>query len=120
MSSRDFAPKINSDLSVTIAVGQTVSSAVDLYGTALVGFITDANLTGTALTLQGSDSLTGTYKPIALLSTGVNIAGVVTINNYYILETTIDLSAVRFLKIVSGSAQSTNPTTITLITKPIN
>jgi len=120
MASKDFPLKINSDLSVTIAVGQTVSNAVDLYGTALVGFITDANLTGTALTFQGSDLFAGTYKAIALLSTGVNIAGVVTTNKYYILGSTIDLSAVRFLKIVSGIAQLTNPTTITLITKPIN
>ena len=120
MPSRDSTVRTNFDLNVTIAVGQTVSSAVDLYGTALVGFITDANLTGTALTFQGSDSLAGTYKAIALLSTGVNIAGVVTTNKYYTLGTTIDLSAVRFLKIVSGSAQSTNPTVITLITKPIN
>jgi hypothetical protein len=120
MPSRDSTVRTNFDLNVTIAVGQTVSSAVDLYGTALVGFITDANLTGTALTFQGSDSLAGTYKAIALLSTGVNIAGVVTTSKYYILETTINLSAVRFLKIVSGSAQSTNPTVITLITKPIN
>lgn len=120
MPSRDYPIKINLDLSVTISVGQTISNAVDLYGTALVGFITDANLTGTALTFQGSDSLAGTYKPIALLSTGVNIAGVVTTSKYYTLGTTIDLSAVRFLKIVSGLAQLTNATIITLVTKPIN
>ena len=106
MPSRDYTVRTNFDLIVTIAVGQTVSSAVDLYGT--------------ALTFQGSNLLDGTYKPIALLSTGVNIAGVVTTNKYYTLGTTIDLSAVRFLKIVSGTTQATNPTTITLVTKPIN
>jgi len=121
MASSDFQQnKVNFDLSVTIAVGQTVSNAVDLYGTALVGLITDANLTGTALTFQGSDSLTGTYKPIKVLSTGSAISSTVMTSSYYTLGTTIDLSSVRFLKVVSGTIQATNPAVITLATKSTN
>ena len=118
MASKDYNPKVNFDLSVTIAVGQTVSDAIDLYGTTLVGFNTDANLTGTALTFQSSTTLTGTYVPIHNNSGAISRT-VTTSKNYN--EASSDIfNATRFLKIVSGTIQATNPTVITLATKPVN
>lgn len=115
MVSHEFQPRLNFDLSVTIAVGQTVSDAVDLCGTSLVGFITDANLTGTALTFQGSTTLAGTY--VAIHNNSGAISRTVATSKYYNEASSDTFNATRFLKIVSGTIQATNPTVITLATK---
>ena len=116
MTISQFQSNLAFEAEATIAVGQTKSNAIDLYGTSLVGFITDANLTGTALTFEGSDSLTGTYVPIHNNS-GV-ISRTVATSKYY-LESSVDtFKGLRFLKVVSGTLQATNPSVIKIVSRP--
>lgn len=118
MATTDFQSNLNFDRTVTIAVEQTVSDAIDLCGTSLVGFITDANLTGTALTFQGSTTLGGTY--VAIHNNSGAISRTVTTSKYYLEASSDTFAGLRFLKVVSGTIQATNPTIITLVTKPVN
>jgi hypothetical protein len=66
MATKDFQPVINFDLEVVIANGATTSNAVDLLGTSLLAFVTDAALNGTAFTFTVSNDLAGTYVPLKI------------------------------------------------------
>ena len=119
MASSDFQPVLNFDRPVTIAVGETISTAVDVYGTCIGALITDANLTGTALTFLCSDSLNGTYLSYKDLKTGAAAAAVVTTSGYY-ATAPIDFSFVRFIKVVSGTIQATADSVVTLVTRRLS
>lgn len=116
MSISEFQSNLCFEANATIAVGQTKSNAIDLYGTSIVGFITDANLTGTALTFEGSDTLTGTY--VVIHNNSGAISRTVGTSKYY-LESSVDtFKGLRFLKVVSGTIQATNPAIIKIVTRP--
>lgn len=116
MATKDFQPVINFDLEVVITDGQTTSNAVDLLGTSLLAFITDAALDGTAFTFTVSDELAGTYVPLRRMSDGTALTAVVAVSGQYATNPA-DFASVRFLKIVSGSAQSGAATTIKLVNR---
>lgn len=109
--------KLCFDLQPIIAVGDTESNAIDLSGTSLVGFITDANLTGTAFTFKVSSSLAGTYLP--LKNNSGAISRTVATSSYYNETSPDNFLAVNYVKIVSGTIQATNRTVITLVTRTI-
>lgn len=117
MASSNYATALEFDLSVTIAVGQTASNAIDTYGTSIVAIITDANITATALTFLCSDSLGGTYKEYRNLSDGSTIATTALSTDGYYGTAPIDFSSARFIKIVGNTNQATTPTVITLVTR---
>lgn len=116
MATQDFQPVINFDLEVVIADGQTTSSAVDLLGTSLLGFITDAALDGTAFTFIVSDQLNGVYIPLKRMSDGAALTAVVGTSAQYATNPA-DFASVRFLKIISGTAQSGAATNIKLVNR---
>jgi hypothetical protein len=116
MATKDFQPVINFDLEVVIADGQTTSNAADLLGTSLLGLITDAALDGAAFTFTVSDELAGTYVPLKRMSDGAALAAVVGTSSQYATNPA-DFASVRFLKIVSGTAQSGAATTIKLVNR---
>ena len=88
---------------VTIANGGTVSNGVDLGDAQLAGIILPAAFTGVALTFQGShDGVT--YFAVTKLD-GTTLTAVVAPAKY--VQVPIDaLQGVRFLKVVSGSAEA--------------
>jgi len=116
MATKDFQPVINFDLQVVIANGTTTSNAVDLLGTSLLAFVTDAALNGTAFTFTVSDNLAGTYVPLKRMSDGTALTAVVAVSGQYATNPA-DFASVRFLKIVSGTAQSGAATTIKLVNR---
>jgi len=116
MATKDFQPVINFDLEVVIADGATTSNAIDLLGTSLLAFITDAALDGTAFTFTVSDELDGAYVPLRRMSDGTDLTAVVAVSGQYATNPA-DFASVRFLKIVSGAAQSGAATTIKLVNR---
>jgi len=116
MATKDFQPVINFDLQVVIANGATTSNAVDLLGTSLLAFVTDAALNGTAFTFTVSNDLAGTYVPLKRMSDGTALTAVVAVSGQYATNPA-DFASVRFLKIVSGTAQSGAATTIKLVNR---
>jgi hypothetical protein len=116
MATKDFQPVINFDLEVVIANGATTSNAVDLLGTSLLAFVTDAALNGTAFTFTVSNDLAGTYVPLKRMSDGTALTAVVAVSGQYATNPA-DFASVRFLKIVSGTAQSGAATTIKLVNR---
>jgi hypothetical protein len=116
MATKDFQPVINFDLEVVIADAASTSSAVDLLGTSLLGFITDSALGGTAFTFTVSNELAGTYVPLRRMSDGTDLTAVVAVSGQYATNPA-DFASVRFLKIVSGTAQSGAATTIKLVNR---
>jgi hypothetical protein len=119
MATQDFQPVINFDLEVVIADGQATSNAVDLLGTSLLAFITDAALDGTAFTFTASDSLAGTYLPLRDMATGNALSALCSASGYYGTQPS-DFASVRFLKIVSGTAQSGAATTIKIVNRRLS
>lgn len=109
-------PVLNFDLEVTIADGATTSNAKDLIGTSLLAFITDAALDGTAFTFIVSDELDGTYIPLRRMSDGAALTAVVATSGQYATNPA-DFASARFLRIVSGTAQSGAATTIKLVNR---
>lgn len=87
---------------VTIAAAGTTTAAIDIGGYQLVGISTPAALTGTAITLQVSPSIAGTYQA------AYNSAGAISYTvaaSRYVAVTTNDTQGMRFIKLVSGSAE---------------
>jgi len=117
MATKDSGnPVLNFDLQAVIADGATTSGAVDLIGTSILGFITDAALDGTAFTFTVSNELAGTYVPLKRMSDGTSLTAVVgTLGQY--ATNPADFASARFLKIVSGTAQSGAATTIKLVNR---
>lgn len=89
---------------VTIANGATVSDAVATGGRQLVGIITPAALTGTAMTFSMSSELAGTYVPIKVTAAGTAFSQTVTTSSYYAIDPAITYG-VPFIKATSGSAE---------------
>lgn len=100
----------------TIANGATSSEAMDLRGLALVGVQFPATFTGTTVTFTMSDSFAGTYVPV------YNSAGAISYTiaqaRYYAIDPK-DFHGIRFLKIVSGSAEG-GARTVKLSFKSLN
>lgn len=110
--------KICYDLQPVIAVGETTSNAVQLSGTTLLAFRTDANLTGASFTFLASDSLTGTFVPLKDMKTGNTLTSFAGTSAQYATQPA-DFASVEYLKIVMNTAQLTTPTIITLVTRTI-
>ena len=117
MATKDSGnPVLNFDLQAVIADGASTSGAVDLMGTSILAFITDAALDGTAFTFLACDELSGTYLPIHRLVDGSILTAIVGTSRYSPTNPA-DFASVRFLKIVSGTAQSGAATTIKLVNR---
>ena len=116
MATNEFQPVLQKDLEVTILNGQTTSNAVDVMGTSILAFITDAALDGVAFTFLASDALEGTYLPLHRMIDGTIITAVVAASQHNATSPE-DFMSVRFLKIVSGAAQSGANTVIKIVNR---
>ena len=112
MSNPDLAGTAGSpsiiDCPIVIATSTTVSSEVDLNGTHLFAIGTPAALTGTAITFQVSDTGGGTFNAL-YDDSGTQYSVTVAPSRVIYLDPSI-FAAFRFLKLVSGSAESANRT----------
>lgn len=105
------------NLNATIATGETVSDAIDLQGTFLVGLIIPANFDGTQLKFKGSRDGENFYT---LNNTAGNdlIATVVAGQATSIAPQ--DFAMWRFIQLVSVTTQTTTDTIIGLVTRPLS
>lgn len=88
--------------SVSIANGATVSSSIDLQGLGLLQIMMPAAFTGTTITFQSSlDDVT--YQ--ACYNTAGSALSCTVAASRNILMSPGDLVGIRFLKLVSGSAE---------------
>lgn len=113
-----------SALTATIASGQTVSQAIDLQGTFLTGLVVPANFDGTQIQFlasrDGTDTGLGAYAPY-YNAAGTRVTIVVTAATLsFIGLSPQDFSSIRYLKLVSVTTQTTTPTVIGLVTRPLS
>lgn len=93
----------------TISSGQTVSNAVDLRGHDMLAFILPAAFTGTTIRFQMSPTaIDGTYYDCYNIG-NVAMEATVTQGRAYFIEPQ-DLAGIRFIKLVSGSAEGADRT----------
>jgi hypothetical protein len=104
-------------LTATIANGATVSDEMDLTsGRSLVAIQTPAALTGTALTFTACSTSGGTFVPV--YDTSGNAVSVTVSTSRYIPLTPASFVGIRYLKVVSGSAEAA-ARSITLYTREV-
>ncbi len=92
----------------TILNTATTSDAIELKGFCLVGILL-RSFTGTAITFTVCDTLAGTYVPLKSTTSGSSLSYTVAQNTYAAIDPK-DFQGVKFLKIVSGSAEAADRT----------
>lgn len=123
-SAAQFQPVVAYEtVTVTIAQSTTVSNAIDLHGCTLVGVFLPSTFNGTALTFQASTTLDGTYVAVEDgAASPANVTLTATAASKYIaIPAAIQeqLRGVRFLKVVTSTAQADTDTVLTLALRPI-
>jgi hypothetical protein len=116
-SSSNFQPNDSYDLSATIASGQTASDVIDLGGTDLCGLFIPSTFDGTTLTLQASQTASGTF--VTVQSGGSDYTLTTAASKYTPIENLAVVAGLRFIKLVAGTAQSTTDTVIGLAARAI-
>lgn len=118
----DFQPLVTYK-QVTVASGQTVSSAIDLHGTTPVGIFLPSTFDGTTVKFQASTALDGTFYAV---EDGAGTPAEITLtasahSKYIAFSSAIQqqLRGIRFIKVVTGTAQSSTDTVLTLALRPI-
>ena len=119
-NSSQYQSIITSNLVHTIANGASLSDALDLSGTSLVGYIMPASWTTANLTFQGSVDGTNFFNLYDKF--GNEITHIVAASQF-IAVNPADLTCVRYLKLRSGtSASSVNQGAqrqVTLVTRAV-
>lgn len=101
------------DLTTTIAVGQTDSTAIDLNGLELVGLFIPSNLTATSISLQAAQASNGTYVTVQD-GYGVTYSMVVSTSKYIPISNFNVVAGLRFIKLTAAATQTSSDATITL------
>lgn len=101
---------------VTIASGQTTSSAADLGGYQLVGIQTPAALTSTAITFTAATGAAGTYTAVYDYA-GTQYTLTVSTSRWVYLEPVV-FAGMRYIKLVGGSSEGADRT-INLIVRAV-
>lgn len=118
-SSTQFSPQLCYDLTATIAVNASTSGAVDLSGCTLVGLFIPATFDGTTLTITASTTLGGTYVTVQQDHTSSSAYTITTTASQYVPLSNLAIpTGLEFIKLVSGSTQTTTSTVITLAVRP--
>lgn len=108
------------DLTATIAVSGTTSSAVDLSGCTLVGLFIPSTFDGTTLTITASSTLGGTYVSVQIDHTSAAAYTITSTASRYVPLANLDIPAgLQYVKLVAGSTQTTTDTVITLAVRPL-
>lgn len=110
--------KLCFDKTLTLAVGENTTEAVDIRGTTLLAYITDANLTAASFTFLVSNAINGTFVPLKDMNTGSALQASASTSSQYATQPS-DFASVQFIKFVANTNQLTNSSTITLVTRTI-
>lgn len=103
-------------LQATIADAATTSNAVDLRWHRLYAVYVPATFEGTTLAVHASDGLDGTYFPL-YDDAGTAVSLTVAASRVVGIDSAAGaMAAVRYIKLVAGTAQ-TGPTTLVLLAK---
>ena len=94
------------NISATIANAATESAAIDISGTTLVGFIVPATFQGTSITFEVSVDGATFHALDDYLGNTVTISNITAGNAVNWQKT--DLSPWQYLKLIAGSAQTSN------------
>ena len=105
------------DLTAVIASGQTTSQAIDVSGTTLCGLFIPASLTGTAVSLQASNAIGGTYVTVQD-GAGNDLSLTVTLSRYIPINNLAITAGLRFIQVVSNASEAATRA-ITLATRPV-
>ncbi len=100
----NYSGNLVTQVTATIANGQTTSSLISLKGYSLVGIQTPAALTGTAITFSVCDSTGATCVPLKVTTSGTALSQTVTTSSYYAIDPAATYG-VAYLKLVSGSSE---------------
>ena len=104
---------------IVIADSTTISPAINLGGTRLVGIYIPAEFDGTALTFTASATIDGTYVAVDVDHTSASAYTVTSTASRYVPLINPDvMRGLKFIKIVTSSAQTTTNTVFTLVTLP--
>lgn len=111
----DFSPQIFDTTIATVAIGQTNSDVVDLYGTQVVGFVMPAALNSTSMKIKAvySDGTSAT-----LSKGGSDLSYTVAVDKH-IVVTPEDLAGVRKIQLVMGTSESGGARSIKILTRPV-
>ncbi len=114
----DFNP-VTAYPTATIASGAASTGEIDHHGGVPYGFFLPAEFDGTALTFTTAPASGGTFVAVKD-SSGSAISFTVAASGYYGLsaDQVAKLKGCRFLKLVSGTNQSTTDTIVTLAVRP--
>lgn len=89
----------------TIASGATTSDAIDLGDYTLAALHLPAAFTGTAITVTTAPTLTGTYQALYADASAVSLAVAASRTVAPVGDEADAIASVRFIKLVSGSAE---------------
>lgn len=113
-----FQPNDAYNLTATVAVSGTTSGAVDLSGTDIVGIFVPSTFDGTSITFTASTTIDGTYVAVQD-GDGSTFSLTTTASRYVPVKNLALISGLRYIKIVTGSSQTSTDTVFTLATRPI-
>ena len=113
----NYQKKKDFTTTATIASGATESEAVDLGGLELAGIFVPSTFDGTSISVKVAPSLTGTY--VTLREAEADFIVTVAADRYVPIENLALFAGVQFIKMVSGTAQATTNTTLTLALRPL-
>lgn len=118
-TSGQYASNDSYDLIATIADGQTTSGVIDLGGVDVCGFFFPASMTGATMKIQACATPDGTYVLVQKDEIGGGDYTITVTSSKFVPITNLAIVAgLRFVKLVSGSAES-GAKAITLACRPI-
>jgi hypothetical protein len=103
---------------IDISADDDLSSAVDLGGDTLCGLVLPSNYTTAAITFHVSTD-NSTFVPLYTADGQVSIANTEAVASRAISLNPADWYGWRYVKIATGTAQTTDDKTITLVTRPL-
>lgn len=120
----NYQPRVSYETAtITIASSTTVSEAIDLHGTTPVGIFLPSTFDGTTIKFQAASASDGTYVAV---EDGGGTPAEITLtasaaSKYIAFSAAIQdqLRGLRFIKVVTGSAQTTTNTILTLALRPL-
>jgi hypothetical protein len=118
-SSNEFQPVICRDKTATVAAGASLSGAVDLEGTQLVGIFVPSNFDGSDITITACDTLAGTYVTVQASIAASTAYTIVTTAGRYVPISPVITAGLKFIKIATTTQQADTDTVFPLATRPV-
>lgn len=114
--SAEYQSPLRYDSIALIQDGETLSNAIDLHGTSLVGLSVPAGFSGSQLSIYSAISFDGTYRVVKNING--TAATMTCVADEHIALVPFDLASVRYVKVLSNVSQ-VGDCEITLVTRPV-